>query len=68
MKVDWENQYEHLRTMHSHLKHLMKEHIGNIPHFAGDRRKELPDIYYKKLEKINDALYVAEKYVSKRMF
>jgi hypothetical protein len=64
--IDWYDHYEHLRTMHSHLKFLMNELVAGIPHFAGDP-KALPSEYSKKLEKINMALYVAEKYVSRKM-
>lgn len=66
-ELSWEDHYENLRTMHSYLKLLMNHTVSGIPHFAGGPRP-MPEEYRKKLEKINNALYVAEKYASKRMF
>jgi len=60
MKQDWLEEYSKLRSIHSSLKDIMKKRVANIPHFAGEP-KDLPKDYYKILEKINDALYKAEK-------
>jgi hypothetical protein len=62
-KIDWDEQYEQLRTMHSYLKDIMKERIGGIPHFAGDT-KEYPHDYQMVLDTINNALYTAEAIIN----
>lgn len=60
--IDWLKEYEILRIMHSHLKSLMNAKVGSIeiPVWFGERKK-LPRSYLKALEKIDDALYEAEK-------
>lgn len=65
-KIDWFDQYERLRTMHSLLKDIMKKRIGNIPHFAGEP-KEYPHEYQMALDTIDSALYTAEAIVTKRV-
>jgi len=64
MRIDWEKEYNKLRIIHSHLKDIMKERVGGIPHFAG-KPKDLPKDYYKSLEKINNSLYRAEEIINK---
>lgn len=64
--VDWDAQYEELRTMHSRLKRLQNETIGDVPHFNG-RPRPLPVQYRNLLKGVSDALYQAERFVCKRM-
>jgi len=68
-KIDWDNETDKLRLIHSHLKDIMKERSlgGNkgIPCWFG-KPKDLPKDYYKALEKINDALYDAEEITCKK--
>ena len=66
-EIDWYDEYEKLRTMHSILKDILKERVVGIPHFAGEN-KELPKKYAGIMWQINDLLYDAEKFVSKKMF
>ena len=65
-KINWLDQYEQLRIMHSRLKDIMKERIGDISHFAG-KSKEYPHEYQMALDTIDSALYTAEALACKRI-
>lgn len=65
-KINWLDQYEQLREMHSRLKDIMKERIGEIPHFAG-KPKRYPHEYQMALDTIDSALYTAEALASKKI-
>ena len=69
LKIDWDNEYDKLRLIHSRLKDIMKERVGGkngIPCWFGEP-KDLPKDYYKSLEKINDALYDTEEIVNEKI-
>lgn len=58
-QIDWLEQYDKLREMHSVLKDIMKERVCDIPHFAGEP-KYYPRDFQQSLDVVNEALYMAE--------
>ena len=64
MTIDWEDDYNKLRTIHSIIKDLTREGFLGIPVWFGEHKK-LPQKYGEILWKINDLLYDAEEIANK---